>query len=461
MLLVIVVILLLPEKPTVLSEQSFLISHEEMPIYVEYSFSDGSQFKIERIGSSSSDMELSLAKVDDSIDPDWTNQNQLATLFAIPTSLTPMMTITDVTDFEQYGLNQPLALIDIAYTSDSHVTIIVGGKSNMGDLQYLQIAGKDEVYAVGSSDLALLYLEERSLISNTFLSADYSTIESVSFQRRSDNFAVTMEAIHSVDSNGVLQDSWQIIEPLSFAPGSLSMNILQFLMYSSVESYLPIDTDLSSIGLINPEFSINVIKSSGDSRTFYLSKRPEGGYFGRTDDFVFPFTISSSSLDNLDSDPVNFFSPYLFQMKPPDISQLDFYSDSFKYRLDIDILDSETIESDRASASLNYVSLKALTEDGRYKFDILFNALSSIRISGYNPSSIPNSEISTYLTFTLRDRSQVNYSFSAKNDREMYLFINDNFSGITINTGTLLASDSAYQPENSLEGAMKYVLGST
>lgn len=459
MLVAILVIVIWPEKSAKVSESSHLIADRNIPVYVEFQFSDGTQYRIEVDPSTNMGTTYILSNVDESFDPNWTSQDQLERLFKLPTTLSPTKTITEVSDYDQYGLSQPEALIDVAFSPDHRVTLKVGGVNNDGDLQYLQIAGEDEVYAVESNSLAFIYLGERSLITNNLLSSDYSIIQAVSFQRRSDNFAVSFEAIHSSSTNGMLPESWQMIKPISFMPGSLSMNFLRVLMDFTVESYLPVDTEPSLLGLDDPEFTITVYYSSGESQSIYLSKRPEGGYFGRVDDFLYPFTLSSVTLDSLDAEPVNFFSLYLYQMKPSDISKLDFYSNDFEYQMDVDILESETLESDRASASLNFVSLKTLTDDGRTKFDVIYDVLSSVRISGYDPESIPNPEITTFLTITLRDRTQVKYSFSNKNDREMFLFINDTYSGLTINTGTLMASDSDFELKNSLEGIMKYVLG--
>ena len=461
MLIVIMILLLWPDRIVEVSQDTYLIEDRSSIERVDYHFPDGTSFAIQAEDSSDSEKHYLLSFEEGTFDTNWTDQDRLKQIFVTPTTLSYSQIIAGASDYNQYGLMAPVALIDIHFEDDGLVSLKIGGQSTHGNLQYLQIDGEEEVYVIDSASLGFIYLGERSLISSSVLSSDYSSVQTVSISRRSDDLTVSFDATHSTGSNGMMSRSWQMTEPITISPGSLSMNVLQFLLSFPVERYLPIDTDISDTGLDNPEYTISIVDTDGRIRTVYLSHRSEGGYVGYADDFIYPFHISLESIGNLRAESVSFFPLYLLEIQASELSAMDFNSDFFAYRLDVDILDSETVDSDRARASLNYVNLKTSTDDGRVKFDVVFAAIQNVRISGYEPDASPNADISTYLTLTLRDRTQINYSFSPKNDRELYLFIEGAYSGLIVNAGTLLHSDSNVFSENSLEGAMNYVLGSS
>ena len=276
MLLAIMIMVFLPDRIVDVSQDTYLIEDRSSIERVDYHFPDGTSFAIQAEDSSDSEKHYLLSFEEGTFDTNWTDQDRLKQIFVTPTTLSYSQIIAGASDYNQYGLMAPVALIDIHFEDDGLVSLKIGGRSANGNLQYLQINGEEEVYVVDASSLGFIYLGERSLISSSVLSSDYSSVQTVSISRRSDDLTVSFDATHSTGSNGMMSRSWQMTEPITISPGSLSMNVLQFLLSFPVESYLPDDANIADTGLDNPEYTISIVDTDGRIRTVYLSHRSEG-----------------------------------------------------------------------------------------------------------------------------------------------------------------------------------------
>lgn len=186
--------------------------------------------------------------------------------------------IEDVTDFGQYGLDNPVCTIDIA-TADTSYEIQLGDFSTMDAQRYVSI-GDGNVYLVQNDPMDSFEVTIQDLIQNDE-TPDFDQVSSIRFSGADSYEAVWQEEntyTACADDHYFVQegDAWL---PLDTSRVESYLNTNSGLDPEDYVTYTAGEEDLEAFGLDDPELTVTVA---------YTAEDEEGNQTGET------FTISVS-----------------------------------------------------------------------------------------------------------------------------------------------------------------------
>lgn len=187
--------------------------------------------------------------------------------------------IHDVTDFAQYGLDDPVCTINLA-TEDASYEIQLGDYSTMDAQRYVSI-GDGNVYLVQEDPLDAFNVELSDLIDNDE-TPDFGQVASIQFTgadsyqvvyQEDSSYARCADDVYFREQDGTyLPLDTSLVN--SYLSGITGLNLTDYVTYSAGEE------DLAAYGLDDPELTVSVTYTpeadedsgeSGESVVFTLS----------------------------------------------------------------------------------------------------------------------------------------------------------------------------------------------
>lgn len=184
--------------------------------------------------------------------------------------------IEDVTDYGQYGLDDPVCTIDIA-TADESYEIQLGDFSTMDAQRYVSI-GDGNVYLVQNDPMDAYEVVLSDLIRHDEI-PDFDQVESLTVTGVDSYEAVCLEE----NAYTALADDCYFIQdgedwlPLDTSRVESYLNVLSSLAPTDYVTYTAGAEDLDAFGLDDPELTVTILYTAGDEEgnepqeTFTLS----------------------------------------------------------------------------------------------------------------------------------------------------------------------------------------------
>lgn len=171
-------------------------------------------------------------------------------------------------DIAQYGLDAPTATAVVATTDNQKYTLKLGKADPMGSGSYLQKEGDGNVYLVDSSVATYLTQAATALVDKTLATVDSSKLAQLTkitfagaarqkpVELDIDPTSVTSTASTSSDST----PKYNIVSPAPYNANDTNISTLcselSSLSATSVVALSPTDAQLSSYGLLNPQYTL-------------------------------------------------------------------------------------------------------------------------------------------------------------------------------------------------------------
>lgn len=173
--------------------------------------------------------------------------------------------ITDVEDFGQYGLDEPVCTIELT-TAEETYEILLGDYSTMDSQRYVS-TGDGNVYLAVSDPLEAYNVPLKELIDNDDIPS-WSQVTDLTFpgaQAYSVFYEEDSASSYSYSADDVYftQQSGKTL-PLDTAKVNSYLSTIRYLDLSDYVTYSATDEDLSTYGLDNPELTITVDYTAED-----------------------------------------------------------------------------------------------------------------------------------------------------------------------------------------------------
>jgi hypothetical protein len=205
------------------------------------------------------------------------DEDKIATLLGMFEDFGVSFIIENVTDFGQYGLDDPVCTINLA-TSDKTVKVELGAFSTMDSERYVSI-GDGNVYLVSTDPYDSFNVELSALIDNDEI-PDVTNATEIVYSGAESGDVVYDENLDSDCTSDVYyleQDSAKL--PLDTDNVSSYLSKLYYMSLSDYATYNASADDLASYGLSDPELSLVISYKDADDAAQSVQLT-----LGRTDD---------------------------------------------------------------------------------------------------------------------------------------------------------------------------------
>ncbi len=257
-----------------------------------------------------------------------------------------------VTDFKQYGFDQPNATVTWTKGDESH-HFEIGDLAPSGNY-YMRADGGDTVYTL-SSDVALYFLSPRMDFYSTELfkfdeNTDASYINRFSIKQRGED-EIIVELQDLADES--LRSAYLMVEPIVH-DFSVTMSSLITDLLKSLTSLTVYDDDLSAenlakYGLDDPSYVFSYTNVQ-EVNTIYLGKlSPEGYYYCYADDHKFIYIIDEDTVNILTHNVANYCESMSYTRSYDTIDKLKITGGGKTYEIDI----TGTSEENNLGAYIN------------------------------------------------------------------------------------------------------------
>lgn len=198
--------------------------------------------------------------------------------------------IEEVTDFSQYGLDDPVCTIQIA-TADASYDIQLGDFSAMDEQRYVSI-GDGNVYLVQNDPMDIFEITIQDMIDHDEI-PDFDQVTSIQFSGE-DSYEVVWQ---EENTHTALDDDCYFVQEgedwLALDPSRVEsyLNTLSSLDPTDYVTYTAGEEDLSAFGLDDPELTVTVAYTAQDEEgeereetfTLYVSRDPAERAAAETD----------------------------------------------------------------------------------------------------------------------------------------------------------------------------------
>lgn len=208
------------------------------------------------------------------------NQEEIARMLERFRELGAAFIIEDVTDYGQYGLDDPICTIKME-TEDQNYEITLGDYSTMDSQRYLSL-GDGNVYLVADDPLEDFDAVLSEMIQNDEV-PDFEEVSAISFQGE-DSYQVTYQKYTEDSPYTVCEDDVYFKEdgenllPLDTTRVESYLSSMTALDLTQYETYTAGEEDLAQYGLDSPELTVQVSYTQEDQQetfTLNLSRDPE------------------------------------------------------------------------------------------------------------------------------------------------------------------------------------------
>lgn len=199
------------------------------------------------------------------------NQEEIAKLLAPFEDMAAAFVIDDVTDYGQYGLEEPECTIHLTY-GEAETTVKLGSYSALDEERYVDI-GDGKVYLVSDDPMDDYDVELSDLINHDKIPA----LDPASFTVSG---AVELSATYNEDGDSYCAgDVYFTQDGLPLDTGRVEdwLDRFESLSLKDYVTYNVTDEELAAYGLMEPDLTVTVTPKEGDPMTFELSEViPEG-----------------------------------------------------------------------------------------------------------------------------------------------------------------------------------------
>ena len=183
------------------------------------------------------------------------DDDKMASLLELFRELGATFEITEVEDYEQYGLNDPVCTIKIA-AADKDVEIKLGAYSAMDEERYISI-GDGEVYLISHDLMDDFELELKDMLKDDKVPYITEAVSIAAAGSLIDSIAINYD---DTEGKSVCTDDMYYTDekPLSTSRVSSYLASVSNLMLQDYVSYNATDEELTKYGLNDPELTLDI-----------------------------------------------------------------------------------------------------------------------------------------------------------------------------------------------------------
>lgn len=310
----------------------------------------------------------------------------------------------------QFGLDIPVATLDIALINGELRNLYVGNETPSGSGRYVKYMNEKKVYIVNSYSLNSI-LRKLDYYRNTDLfSVDIPSVTDLSFEKNGKKVSFKK---NTQDKNPNTFAAFSMITPYNWdADASEIEKVLNHLNELQISEYVEDNlSDLSKYGIGNGK--ITVRENSGKVSILNFGSNKDGKLYVTAGDKKDVYLVNGAGFEFMDYEPTAFLQQFVLLRAIDNVANLRYTHNDIDASFDIKKVDVETHD----------VKYKGKLIDQK-RFKALYTEIISMTTAGtvnYTPSGEPILEY----TFTYLDGSKETVKYYRYDERKIAVSINN------------------------------------
>ncbi len=261
-------------------------------------------------------------------------------------------------EISQYGLDRPLAMINISYGEEGK-SFVIGNKTHIGDMYYFQIMDDEDVYAISTDKVNALTKTLADYRDKAIITMTPDNIREVVVKNGNDKTVYVKDG-----------ENWTITQPTGIKADSkkIEENIVSPLSYLTVLEFVAGD-DYTGHGIATEEKVVYVEDNEGNSERIVIGNRRDNGeYYIKTSSSPEIYKVEGSSLEFVELSVFDFADTSVFDISVDDLASASIKTQDAVYNLSVanGVYKVNDIEILKDKFTAMYENISSLTADSYY-----------------------------------------------------------------------------------------------
>lgn len=389
-------------------------------------------------------------------------QEQMSLYISLIESTYSERILHNVDDMSIYGLDRPTISISFYQNDGQIINVFVGEKTSDGNHFFVCTDQNNDVALIPVDMYSFLKEFELFFVDKNMMQLSYWDITHLEMYRAFDDFGAEIySSANAMDASDNLSD-WQFVSPIHWPAGDQFNRIILQLFYLSVTRYYRVDdSEVYGFDRDNSDYLFVFHDSHGEKQRIYLTDTRGDRFIGFSDAHNLFFSIDQSRISGLQTPIVNLLNSQIIPFTIYQTNRIECYFPEGDFYMNIDIEEGQLISSDDAFVYLNGQYAKVRSSDNQYYFDLLFRSIVGISIDSIEvDNTLSLDELDQInpdirILFNIDGRRTIEYSFFERNHNSLYLFIDGEYSGLTVSRESLYGYDIGFFPDLGVWGAYR------
>ncbi len=333
----------------------------------------------------------------------------------------------DSPKLEDYGLaDNYLYKINITANDGSVRVITLGNDAYEASNCYVTVDNMDGIYMITTLKKSICDYEYINFYSSVNLDIDYSKVEKIVLDRKSDDYPFTIIPEKTDSGYG-----FSIVDPVVVDSGDNLNLLLTGIKDLEIASFVDLDDEKKQeVGLNDPSYHLTFVMKDGSSKEIYLSDLKDEVFYGYgsvCDDY---FMVSSQQIVNLTYPVKDLIGNYAYTTNVSTVKKITGSYGDVDFSLDITAEDS--ISSDDATVYLDGRDAKIFSSSGRCYAAVFFESLALLKIGDIEPDAVPQGEPVMTIKYFNKDFTNDVLTFIQRDESSYYVMKNDEYTGFFV-----------------------------
>ena len=358
------------------------------------------------------------------------SQDAMRSYASVLTNFAGTSKIESPSDLSEYGLDSGFYTVTWIKNDGSTVNIRVGVQTYDNSGCYCMVEGESDVYVTGTLKAVYCKYQMINFLEKSLLRIDYSQINTVEFDRLSDNVHIVTDCNIDPESG---DPYYNVYEPYEIKASSYFENLVEYIATLDISEFLDIsEEELAEYGMDEPNYTFIFTMDTGEVIKVELSSLRNGFYYGHCSGIDHYFMIAENQITGLETPILTLLNKYVAYYGSSDLSKISADYEGQHFDLVLDVANGDSISDPDSTAQLNLRDARITTSDGRSYAAIIFEAVACIEIGGIDTEVDPEYDPVLTLTFNTKDYETKTVDFIERDVNSYYVFINGNYSSFYV-----------------------------
>ena len=326
-----------------------------------------------------------------------------------------------------YGLSDNFSYIIKVETLDGTTKTLKIGDSSVDKMNcFASTDNNSNIFIIDNRYKTLCDYDPVDFYSSVKVTVDYSQVDNIVIDRTSKNDSFTFIPVSHDDGY-----SFEFVSPLSVDCGDALNSFFTSFEDLNITSFAALsDEEKTKVGLDDPAYSIYFNMKDGSRKTVYLSELKNDMCYGYGSICKTEFILGTRQVGAVTLPFEQMVSEYIRQFTPPEVKKIDCFRNDTEFTLEIDAED--TLSTQTASVLLDGRDAQIFSSNGTCYANVLFYALSQIRIGGIELDAVPAGKAEIEIKIFDSDYVNTKMSFIKRDSQSYYYMLNDEYTGLYV-----------------------------
>ena len=356
---------------------------------------------------------------------------------------------TENIDPTLYGLDNDLYTLTVTLKNGNTNVLHFGKRLEDHSGIFFRLDNENSVCILKDSYFQNLSSEFENLLNLRVISLEKAFVSDITFTRTQRKDKIVVHVSEEKNTSLISTLRYKVVSPVESEPKTEFVELLNKVLDFQVTQFMNIPKDdFPSYGLDQPEFTISIKKTDGETIDIFLSREIQSQYYGYSSNSSLTFKINASYLSGLNR-PINeLFDTYvrfehLDEVRDATVTIKD---KSFLFEILVD-KEQNSVFTDKSYLKLDYRDARVITSgnDPECYGLMLFQSIFWMEYSQVDKEANPELKDPEATIRVLRTNGDLyTIKLVARDSQTYYCFINDQYSGFILDRSVLYRDNGQY-----------------